>query len=192
MKHRINRRDFLKKSANVGLATALGGTAISQLLESPSAHASEGVDVAVVKGTDYQKNAVTAVELLGGIKKFVPNNSKVVILPNTQRWLPGTYTKPEIVRSVIRMCKEAGAKEVNCLSCLDMKTWEASGLATAIEEEGANLKLMLEEGLFKFVKVPRGKILKELLSSTVRPVPFLFSISMLTTLDFRSWSFPLC
>lgn len=163
MKNRLNRRDFFKKSANIGLAAALGGTAISQLFESSSVHASEGINIAVVKGADYLKNTINAVDLLGGIKKFVPKNSKVAILPNTQRWHPGTYTKPEIVRAVIRMCKEAGAKEINCLSCLDMKTWEATGLASAIEEEGASLKLLLEEELYKYVKVPKGKVLKEAL-----------------------------
>jgi uncharacterized protein (DUF362 family) len=94
--------------------------------------------------------------------KFVPKGSRVAILPNVQRWHPGTFTKPEIVRAIVQMCMKAGAKEVNCLSWLGMKNWESTGLADVLKEEGANLKLIPnEEANFKPVKVPKGKALDE-------------------------------
>lgn len=162
MGSKISRRDFFKRGAHIGVTAAIGSGVISQLLNSPLSHASEGIDIAVVKGADYLTNTIKAVDLLGGIKKFIPENSKVAILPNAQRWHPGTFTKPEIVRAVIKMCKKAGAKEVNCLSWLDKKNWEATGLAVALEEEGANLKLVeRNEALFKPVKIPKGKALKK-------------------------------
>jgi len=97
------------------------------------------------------------------MEKFVPRNSKVAILPNTQSRHPGTYTKPEIVRAVIEMCKEAGAEEVNCLSWLTRKHWESTGLAQAVEEAGANLILIdsADEFLFKTIPIPNGRELKE-------------------------------
>ena len=45
--------------------------------------------------------------------KFVARGSKVCLLPNAQRSNPGTFTKPEIVRAVAEMCREAGASEVS-------------------------------------------------------------------------------
>ena len=61
-----------------------------------------------------------AVELVGGIGKFVPKGARVACSPNVQSKNPGTFTKPEILRSVIRMCKSAGAKEIACLSYLGL------------------------------------------------------------------------
>jgi uncharacterized protein (DUF362 family) len=163
MSKKISRRDFLKKSTQIGVASTLGGTILPGLLQGPDLHASPGIDIAVAKGTDYLKGTSKAVELLGGMSNFVPKGSKVAILPNTQRNNPGAFTKPEIVRATIRMCKEAGASEVNCLSWLPRKAWEPTGLAAAVEEEGANLKLvdMKDESLYKSVPLPKGKALKE-------------------------------
>ena len=61
------------------------------------------------------------------------------------------------------MCKEAGASEVNCLSWLPEKFWTASGLAAALKEEGASLKIvdLKSEDQFKRVPLPKGKILRE-------------------------------
>ncbi|MBC8357944.1 MAG: DUF362 domain-containing protein [Candidatus Aminicenantes bacterium] len=164
MAKKIGRREFVKKSAKIGFSAAVGSSAIYQLVDgSICAFGEEKIDIAVVSGSDYLNSTTRAVELLGGIKKFVPENSKVAILPNTQSRHPGTYTKPEIVRAVIKMCKEAGAKEINCLSWLTKKHWEGTGLAQAVEEEGAILKLidMDDESLYKPVQVSDGKALKE-------------------------------
>jgi len=163
MAQKIGRRDFVKKSASIGFSAVLGSSALYQLLDGPYAFGKEKVEVAVVSGSDYFSNTIQAVELLGGIKKFIPKNSKVAILPNTQSAHPGTYTKPEIVRAVVQMCKKAGASEVNCLSWLTKKHWEDTGLAQAVEEEGARLRLIDgdNESSFKSVRVPKGKALKE-------------------------------
>ncbi|UCC38197.1 MAG: DUF362 domain-containing protein [Candidatus Aminicenantes bacterium] len=163
MTKKIGRRDFIKKSAKISLSTALGSSVFYQLIGHSGCAPGEKVDMAVVAGSDYTKSTIKAVEILGGIEKFVPKNSKVAILPNTQSRHPGSYTKPEIVRTVIRMCKEAGAAEVNCLSWLTRKHWESTGLAQAVEEEGANLKLIdnSDESLFKTIPIPNGKELKE-------------------------------
>ena len=101
MGKKITRRDFLKKSTQIGVASTLGGTVISQLLQGPFLQAAPGVDIAVAKGSDYLKGTALAVELLGGMSNFVPKGSKVAILPNTQRNNPGAFTKPEIVRATI-------------------------------------------------------------------------------------------
>lgn len=163
MSRSISRREFFKTSANIGLSAAVGTHILSHLLDGPAAvYGGEPSAISVVKGEDTFQSTQRAVEALGGIKKFVLKDSRVALLPNAQRWHPGTFTNPDIVRSVIQMCREAGAKEVNVLTWLDRQNWERTGLAGAIEEEGAQLKLIArEETLFKTVPVPKGKALKE-------------------------------
>ena len=158
MPKNISRRNFIKGSARIGFSTALGGMLLSKAPKAFSfLEESELVDVSVVHSGNTYQSTHKAVEVLGGMQKFVPKGSKVALLPNVQRWHPGTFTKPEIVRAVIQMCKQAGAEEVNVLSWLDMKNWEATGLAAVIEEEGAALKLIgREEANFKSVSIPDG------------------------------------
>lgn len=156
------RRDFIKKTASIGIASIVGGSAISKLFSGAFLQASERLDISVVKSSDYFEGTVKAVNLLGGMKKFIPKNSKVAILPNAQSNHPGTYTHLDIVRATVRMCKEAGAKEINCLSWLPKKFWEGCGLDAVLAEEGAKLILVeREDAFFKSVKIPNGKSLKE-------------------------------
>jgi uncharacterized protein (DUF362 family) len=164
MGNKIGRREFIKKSARYGLTAAVGGSFVSHFVQAPKAHAmAHGAhDIVVAEGADYFASTLTAVEHLGGMGRFIPKGAKVAILPNVQRWHPGTFTKPEIVRAIVQMAKKAGAEEVNCLSWLKMENWEKTGLAAVLKEEGANLKLVdSEEANFKPVKVPMGIALKE-------------------------------
>jgi len=159
----LKRRDFLKKSACLGFASVMGENVLTKVFEDSAFKASKQSLISVVEGADYAKSAAVAVDMLGGIQKFIPKNSRVAILPNSQHKNPGTYTKPEIVRAAIKMCHEAGAKEINCLSWLPRKMWDSTGIAPIIEEEGANLKLvdMKDESQYKKVSILKGKVLKE-------------------------------
>ena len=161
---KICRREFIKRSAQVGMSAVVGGALYSGQRPDALSYTWQGdlIDLSVVKGADYFKNTEMAVAQLGGMEKFVPKGAKVAILPNVQRWHPGTFTKPDIVRAIVRMCKKAGAAEVNCLSWLDMKNWESTGLDKVLKEEGASLKLIAaEEANFKPVKVTNGASLDE-------------------------------
>jgi len=156
MAKKISRRSFIKGSAAIGVGSLVGGSIIYGF-------AGEPADISVVKGQNYFDNTVKAVEQLGGMKRFVPKNSRVAILANPQRNNPGAYTKPEVLAAAIRMCKKAGAKEVTCISWLPMNNWENTGLKKAVDDEGAKLVIvnLRDESLFKPVTVPKGKSLKE-------------------------------
>ena len=148
-----SRREFLKTASATAVALA-AGTARAEGTGSKS-------EVFVGKGSAADI-IPKVVDKMGGMGNFVPKGAKVAILPNVQRWHPGTFTKPDIVRAVVQMCRQAGAAEVNCLSWLDMKNWEATGLAEVLKEEGADLKLVAsEEANFKTVKVTNGSALDE-------------------------------
>jgi uncharacterized protein (DUF362 family) len=165
MENRIGRREFLKRSAKIGFSAAAGFGFVSCSAEEKVAP-SEGaiVDIAVATGSDYFANTIQAVDGLGGMKRFVSKDSRVAILPNSQSKNPGTFTKPEVIRAVVEMCKRAGAKEVNCLTWLKPENWEASGLDVAVREAGANLKFVeAEEANFKAVPVQGWKAHEEVM-----------------------------
>ncbi len=160
----ISRRDFIKRSAAVG-AAGVGSLAIGNLFaDKIPTTVKAKVDVSVVQGQNYFDAAMKAVELLGGIELFVPKNSKAAILANPRRNNPGAFTNPEVLRAAIRLCKQAGAKEIACLSWLPVeKCWEPTGLKKVVDEEGIKLVVidLKNEDLFKPVPVPKGKSLKE-------------------------------
>jgi uncharacterized protein (DUF362 family) len=155
---KINRREFIRRSTAIGVGSMLSTNLVPDIVLS-----NEVADLAVVKGTDYFNNTRKAVEILGGIEKFVPRNSKVALLPNPQSNNPGTYTKPEIVRAAIQMCKQAGAKEIACLGWLTERFWINTGIKKVVDSEGINLVLAdhNDESQFTPVLVPKGTALKE-------------------------------
>jgi len=163
MANTIKRREFISRSAKLSVSAVLGERILSGLAGGPAAAwAGPAADVAVVSGGDLAAMAAKAVDLVGGIGSFVPKNAKVILMPNVQSKNPGTFTKPEILRSVIRMCKSAGAKEIACLSYLGQPNWDGTGLAKVIQEEGAVLKLIpRDDANFKAVPIPGAAALKE-------------------------------
>lgn len=163
MTRTIERREFLKKSLSAGLTAAVGAPLLGRFAVHPLfGLAKEAPDVAVAAGADYGQNVLKAIELLGGIERFVPKGSRVAILANVQSSHPGTFTSPAVLRSVLRLCRQAGAQEVNLLSWQALKNWESVGLAQVAAEEGAALKLIeRDEANFKPVPIPGGKALTE-------------------------------
>lgn len=162
MKKAIERREFLLQSFRMGVSVSLAGAVLPDFLRTFPTSEKETFDIAAVSGDDYGKCAAGAVELVGGIERFVAKNSRVALLPNVQSSHPGTFTNPEVVRTAIRLCRKAGAAEINLLSWQVMKNWESTGLAQVAAEEGASLKLIgREEVNFRPVPVPKGKALAE-------------------------------
>ena len=158
MSKKISRRSFIKQSTSIGVGSVLSTAIIPEI-----ALCKKPIDIAVVKGNNYFSNAIKAVELLGGIQKFIPEKSKVALLPNPQSNNPGTFTKPEIVQAAIQMCKIAGAKEIAILGWLPQRYWQNTGIKKVADEEGAELVItnLRDESQFNVVPVPKGKILKE-------------------------------
>lgn len=158
MTEKITRRSFMKKSATIGVSSVLAGAIVPNISLDDNI-----IDLVVVKGQNYFESTKKAVELLGGMEKFVPKNSRVVLLPNPQSNNPGTFTKPEILRAAIQMCKEAGAKEISCVGWLPLRHWSNTGMKKVIDAEGVNLEItdLRNESLFKPMPVPRGVALKE-------------------------------
>ena len=110
----LNRRQFLKFQLKGALWLAAGATSIAL----PGALQAGAVpDIAVVKGNPGAATR-TAVQSLGGMQTFVKPGDKVVIKPNMS-FVNGvenaTNTRPEVVRELVAMVKDAGASRVRVL-----------------------------------------------------------------------------
>lgn len=109
----MDRRTFLKWQMQ-GLA-CLGA---APLIASIRPALADGTpDVAVAKGGPAAATRA-AVEMLGGMGRFVKPGGKVVIKPNmsfANNVESAVNTHPEVVREVLVMCKEAGASRIRVL-----------------------------------------------------------------------------
>ncbi len=157
MSESITRRSFIKGSTALTVTSILGGS-IDGWIHKP-VFAAATIDIAAVQGADYFQNTIKAVELLGGMGKFVPRQSQVGLLINSPWDNPGSYVRPDIVLAVIRMCREAGAKEIGVFKNLSSGYWKRSTLAEKFTDEIRGINFIGDN--HKEAAIPRGRSLKE-------------------------------
>jgi uncharacterized protein (DUF362 family) len=172
----MHRREFLKYQFQGLLWLAAGG---SRLFRPHSAIAGQTPDVSIVKG-DRAAATRAAVELLGGMQRFVKPGSRVIIKPNMSFARPpeaGTNTTPEVVRELAVMCREAGAANIlipdNVLH-MAAAALERSGIRDACAAIDKNMvQAISSPHLYKEVvipdaaDIPRTDIMKAVLKSDV-------------------------
>lgn len=115
----MDRRSFLKLQMQALALLGAGSVFLrSSGLFLPSRALADGTpDVAVAKGAPAAA-ARAAVDMLGGMGRFVKTGDKVVVKPNmsfAQGPESATTTHPEVVKEILIMCKEAGASQVRVL-----------------------------------------------------------------------------
>jgi uncharacterized protein (DUF362 family) len=114
--------------------------------------------VVVSKGSNSPAALVrAAVEALGGMGAFVQKGQNVCLKPNAS-WprVPGSgaTTHPEVLKEVIRMCKEAGAREVIALDyTLSSQPLMWNELDVAAEEAGGRFIELRESDKDMFEEV---------------------------------------
>lgn len=110
-----------------------------------SLHAAAKVDVAVVHGPSPSRITRSAIEHLGGMRKFIAAGDIVVVKPNIGWDRTPEYaanTNPEVVAAIVQMCVEAGAKKVKVFDhpCVDSRrSYKQSGIADAAGAAGAEV-----------------------------------------------------
>lgn len=125
----------------------------------------DGQILSIVQGQDRAKTVVKAIELLGGIGRFVTPGDVVAIKPNVAFATPailGATAHPDVVSAVVRLCFEAGAKKVivtdnpinDPASCFAI-----SGIGKAATAAGAQV-LMPKENLFAYTTLEGGTLIK--------------------------------
>jgi uncharacterized protein (DUF362 family) len=167
----MTRRKFLKTTA-AGIALSLAGKPSFSI-------AREEVDLAAISG-DPVAATKKALEVLGGISRFVKKGQRVVLKPNmsfTRTPEFGATTHPQVVATVAQACMEAGAQQVLVLDhtlhraelCL-----ERTGIREACKDiPGVHVLALQERKFFREIKIPQGKVLervevmKEVLDSPV-------------------------
>src|SRR5210317_1606698 len=104
------RRGFIKTAAQTGLLLTLGHPMASAVGKAWAAEVTSFCpDLAVVKG-DPEKAVFKALDLLGGMKRFVKTGQSVVVKPNmsfAKTPDQATNTNPVVVAAVARACMEA-------------------------------------------------------------------------------------
>jgi uncharacterized protein (DUF362 family) len=165
MKAKTDRRSFLKTGFAVGGAVLLGGWPGRPLFGSGDA---PPADLAVVEGPDRIAAVRRAVDLLGGMSKFVPRGGRVGLLVNAPQWwrLPGSHTDTEVVLAAVRLCREAGVREIIWLNQPSSAIWDRSPLSASYADDIKSLQAW--SGSFVEVEVKgtalkKARVVKELL-----------------------------
>ena len=159
----MNRRDFIE-------IAGLSSLAMTGLLNIPelfgkSSPVSTGMDLAVVQNSDPASLVRKAVEMLGGMERFVKKGNTVVVKPNIG-WdrapEQAATTNPEVVAEIIRLCKKVGAKKVLVFdrTCNQAKRCYArSQIEKMAKAAGANVSHVYKQK-FQKIPIPEGKELK--------------------------------
>lgn len=179
----FGRRQFLARASKAGISIAAAGT-ISYLLYDEKDPGSggqakklvklpdfsvphrDGQTISIVEGSGRVKTVDKAIELLGGIERFVKAGETVAIKPNVAFASPpmlGATVHPELVAEVVRLCySRAKAKKVivsdnpinDPSSCFTL-----SGIGKAASEAGATV-ILPKDNLFQHTSLEGGKLIK--------------------------------
>ncbi len=161
--NKMDRRTFLKYQAAGLIWLAAGAPALL-----PRKALADGVpDLAVAKGAPAAA-ARAAVEMVGGMGRFVKRGQKVVIKPNmsfARGPEAATNTHPEVVRELVLMCREAQAGSIRVLdhSLQDPdRSLEMSGILAACDsvEKGLCHHLM-EDRFYRDTPLPQAREMTE-------------------------------
>jgi len=115
-------------------------------------------EMVVTQGDDPRQLVRKAIEELGSIKRFVSRGDVVVVKPNIA-WdrtpEQAANTNPQVVAEMVRLCLEAGAKNVivtDVSTNEPRRAFQRSGIAAAARAAGAQV-ILPEERKFKEVNL---------------------------------------
>ena len=166
----MHRRDFLMYMAALGLVAGVRRRLV--LPEEVWAMAPPQTPeplLAKAQGSNYAHLVVDAIQALGGMKKFVNPGEVVVVKPN-MAWdrTPelAANAHPLVVRQVVELCLETGAKQVKVLdnTCDDArKAYESSGIKAAVEgiKDPRAVVEFVDERRFVELNIEKARALKK-------------------------------
>jgi uncharacterized protein (DUF362 family) len=165
----MHRRDFFKYMAALGLVSGAGRLVLPEEVWAMAPAQTPQPIVAKAQGTNYANLAGDAIQALGGIKKFVHAGEVVVVKPNMAWDRPpemAANANPVVVRQVVALCLEAGAKQVKVLdnTCHDArKAYVNSGIKAAVEglKDPRVVVPYVDDRRFVEVRIEKAKALKK-------------------------------
>jgi uncharacterized protein (DUF362 family) len=153
----MNRRDFMKDLTLGSMLLRFGPSLLAQ--------AKNDAALAIVQGESPAAITKEALAAIGGMKRFVARGDKVMLKPNIG-WdrTPelAACTNPEVVKTLVELCLEAGAKEVTVMDNTTnqaQRCYARSGIAEAAKAAGAKVPFVNPFRLKKMLL--RGEWLKE-------------------------------
>lgn len=162
----MERREFIKKSTILTSSVCLPG------LFNIGAE-SGGPLVVKVEGESPYEITKKAVDALGGMKKFVSKQDIVMVKPNigwNRTIEQAANTNPEVIKAVVEMVLNAGAKKVIVMDNTCHKpedTYNRSGIKKAAEGAGADVRFADENRTtifdFKGQSLKRWPVFKDFL-----------------------------
>jgi uncharacterized protein (DUF362 family) len=160
--HPVTRRESLKKLLHISGGFAMSGLITWPAISPLSARAASKKKRFIVEGIG-RKQGYSVKELTkkvfdeaGGMKRFVSKGDVVVIKPNiswARRPELAAGTNPDVLRAVIELCQEAGAKKVRIADHTihdARRCFAITGAGEVAKETGADLVY------------PRSSLMKEM------------------------------
>ena len=165
----MERREFLKQLATLGAVAGAGGIIMPRELWAMAPKEKPQAVLAKVQGTNYAQITGEAIQALGGMKKFVKTGEVVVVKPNMAWDRPpelAANANPEVVRQVVELCLDAGAKKVKVLdrTCHDArKAYKNSGIQDAVQglKDPRAVVEFVDDRRFVEMKIEGAKALKK-------------------------------
>ncbi|MDD5640664.1 MAG: DUF362 domain-containing protein [Syntrophales bacterium] len=166
----MDRREFLKQLAAFSAVAGAGRWMVMpQELWAMSPQEKPQAVLAKAQGTNYAQITGEAIQALGGMKKFVNPGEVVVVKPN-MAWdrAPelAANAHPDVVRQVVELCLQAGAKKVKVLdhTCHDArKAYKNSGIQDAVQglKDPRAVVEFVDPRVFVEMKVAGAKALRK-------------------------------
>lgn len=179
---KIERRDFLIRSAKAGMSIALAG-GLGYLLydQGPKPEYGNkelttlpdfrvqpltGKTMSIIRTSDRINGLNKAIELLGGMSRFIKTGDTVAIKPNVgfaSSPQLGATSNPELLAELVKLCFKAGAKRVivadNPINAPE-SCFLLSGIEKAAVSSGAEVMLPRSH-YFKPVSLKNSKLIRD-------------------------------
>ena len=101
----LSRRDFLKES--IAAAVAISPVTLVNIGEAFSNHKAV-VAITRVRNDRVAYAVEEAIDLLGGVRAVTKGKNRIILKPNLVCESPDCTTKPEVIRTLARLMKDAG------------------------------------------------------------------------------------
>ncbi len=124
-------------------------------------------ELAVARGGEPEEMVRRVVAALGGMEKFVPSGSTVVVKPNicvaSRSYEYAATTNPWVVAALVKMALEAGASSVkvmdNPFNGTQKQAYKDSGIQELVEAAGGQM-VGMNSWNYVITKIPGAKVLK--------------------------------
>ena len=189
---KLNRREFLKKAGLVGAGLTLAGcgqksenmlpTPFSAVKPAPTSQLEKTIDsslnenqpvygdtyLAVARGEDIPEMIMRSLAAIGGMERFIPQGSNVIIKPNIctdyYSYEFGATTNPIVVATLVQMALGAGASRVkvmdNPFGGTAASAYKRSGIEEAVSAAGGEMEVM-NKNKFRSSEIPDGVDIQE-------------------------------